>query len=169
MQHRSRYGVRGPSSTCLLYVPCQVVDFPLTYLGMPLSVTKISNTVLHPLVDKLADRLPAWKGRLMHRSGRLALIKSTLAAMLVYLVISIELPLWLLKAFERIMKAFLSMGTDEVKGGKCLVAWSRVQRPLLLGGLSILDFRLLGRALRLRWLWLSKTDPAHSWAAEPCS
>jgi hypothetical protein len=39
--HRSRYGVRGPSSTCLLYVPCQVVDFPLTYLGMPLSVTKI--------------------------------------------------------------------------------------------------------------------------------
>jgi hypothetical protein len=100
----------------------------------------------------------------MHRSGH-TLIKSTFATMLVYSAISIELPPWLLKAFERIMKAFHSTGTDEVKGGKCLVAWSRVQRPLLLGGLCVLDFRLLGQALRLRWLWLSKTDPARSWAA----
>jgi hypothetical protein len=110
--------------------PCQVVDFPLTYLGMPLSVAKIPNTSLHPLVYKMVDKLPSWKGCVMHRSGRPTLIKKTLAAMSVYSMISSELPLWLVKAFERIMKVFLWMGTDEVQGGKCLVAWSQVHHPM---------------------------------------
>jgi hypothetical protein len=122
--------------------PCQVVDLLMTYLGMPLSVAKIPNTALYALVDRMANQLPAWKGRLMHRSGRLALIKSSLAAMPVYSVINIELPPWLLKAFERIIKAFLWMGTNEVIGRKCLVAWNQVQRPLQLGGLGVPDFRL---------------------------
>jgi hypothetical protein len=43
-------------------------------------------------------------GRLMHQSGRLALIKSILAAMPVYVTISVTLPGWLIKALEKIMK-----------------------------------------------------------------
>jgi hypothetical protein len=148
--------------------PCQVVDFPLTYLGIPLSIAKILNTTLHPLVDKMADRLPSWKGRLMHMSGCMTLLKMTLATMQVHSAIILELPPWLHKAFKKIMKAFLCTGTDEVQGGKWLVAWSWVQHPLQLGGLSVPDFILLGRALRSRWLWLSKTDPARSWSNLTC-
>jgi hypothetical protein len=36
--------------------------------------------------------LPAWKGRLMHQSGQLSLIKSTLDAIPVYITMSQELP-----------------------------------------------------------------------------
>jgi hypothetical protein len=71
---------------------------------------------------------------------------------------SLELPPWPLKAFEKVMKGFHWTGTDEDQGGKCLVTWSRLQRPLQLGVLGILDFRLMGCTLRLRWLWLSKMD-----------
>jgi hypothetical protein len=44
------------------------------------------------------------------------------------------------------MKGFLWSGTDSVQG-KCLVAWGCVQRPLLLGGLGILDPKIFGQAL----------------------
>jgi hypothetical protein len=96
----------------------------------------------------------------MHHSDRLVPVKTTHSAMPIYMVMSLDLSAWLHKAFEKVMKGFLWSGSDEVQGGKCLVAWSRVQRPLDLGRLGVLDLRLLGHALRVRWLWLQCTDPS---------
>jgi hypothetical protein len=136
--------------------------------GMPLSVYKLPHSSLQPIADKMAGKLPAWKGRLLHRSGRLTLIKTTLAAIPVYTTISIEFPPWLRKAVESILKGFLWDGSEIVQGGKCLVAWAWLQRPLHLGGLGVLDITHLGRALRTRWLWLQRTDTSRSWASLPC-
>jgi hypothetical protein len=36
-----------------------------------------------------------------------------------------------------------------------LVAWDKVQRPLVLGGLGIPDIKLMGHAIQLRWLLAS--------------
>jgi hypothetical protein len=36
-----------------------------------------------------------------------------------------------------------------VLGGKCLLAWNKVQQPHCLGGLGVLDLSLFGHALRL--------------------
>jgi hypothetical protein len=41
-----------------------------------------------------------------------------------------------------------------------MVAWSRVTRPVELGGLGVLDLETLGYALRLQWSWLARVDPA---------
>jgi hypothetical protein len=40
--------------------PCQVVDFSIKYLGVPLFVAKLPKYALQPVVDCMADRLPAW-------------------------------------------------------------------------------------------------------------
>jgi hypothetical protein len=74
--------------------PCPVKDFPIVYLGIPLSTVKLPKAAFQLMVDRMADKLPAWKGRLMHRSGRLTLIKITLTAMSVYTAISHTLPPW---------------------------------------------------------------------------
>jgi hypothetical protein len=103
-------------------IPLPSSEFPVKYLGIPLSVTRLPQSALHPLIDKVADRLPVWKGRLMHRSGRLALIKSTLMAIPIYTSISVGLPSWMRQAMEKIMKAFLWTVTDTIPQGKCLVA-----------------------------------------------
>jgi hypothetical protein len=103
----------------------------------------------------------------MHHSGWLTLIKTTLAAISVYITMSQELPAWLLQAFTKIFKAFLWTSKEVVEGGKCLVAWSKVQRPLQLGGLGVTDLKLMGRALRFCWLWLKRVDRAKPWAALP--
>jgi hypothetical protein len=55
--------------------PCQQVEFPITYLGIPLSMGKLQRVVWQRLIDKVADKLSTWKGALMHRAGMLALIK----------------------------------------------------------------------------------------------
>jgi hypothetical protein len=45
------------------------------------------------------------------------------------------------------------------------VAWDTVCRPLQLGGLGISSLKNLGWALRVRWLWLQKTEPHRPWSS----
>jgi hypothetical protein len=68
----------------------------------------------------------------------------------VYTSISINLPGWLIKVIQKVLKAFLWSGSEVIQNGECIVAWRRVQRPLHLGGMGIMDMRLLGIALRAR-------------------
>jgi hypothetical protein len=157
-------GAAGPGA---LPQPGQGV--PNTYLGMPLSTGNLSKVAFQPLVDKMSDKLLAWKGRLMHRSGQLTLIKTTLATMPVYTAISHTLSTWVIKAFVKIFRAFLWSGSESTHSGKCLVAWDQVQRPLSLGGLGVKDLKLMGHTLRLRWLWQQRSEPSRLWASMPVS
>jgi hypothetical protein len=77
----------------------------------------------------MANKLPIWKGNMMNHSGRLTFIKTTLVAVPIYTSISLGLPAWLIKNFEKIMRVFLWIGSDVVRGGKCLIAWAGVQHP----------------------------------------
>jgi hypothetical protein len=99
--------------------PCSVVDFPVRYLGIPLAVSRLPKSVWQPMIDKVADKLPTWHGRLMHMSGRLALIKSTLSAMPIHTAISLTIPRWVQKALVKLMKAFLWCGSESLQNGKC--------------------------------------------------
>jgi hypothetical protein len=101
------------------FFPCQLVDFPLKYPGIPLFISMLLKTTLQPLLDRVKDKVPIWKGRFMHRSGRLTLIKTTMLAMPVYTSIIVGLPPWLLKAFQKVMHVFLWTRTDMVQNGKC--------------------------------------------------
>jgi hypothetical protein len=69
--------------------------------------TQLPKSALQPLVDRDADKHPTSKGKMMNKSGRLALIKSTLLAIPIYMSLSIGLLPWVLKALEKIFKAFL--------------------------------------------------------------
>jgi hypothetical protein len=90
-------------ATASNFFPCQLIEFPVKYLGIPLSVTKLPRCALQPLLDRVADKLPTWKGRLMHRSGQLTLIKTIMMAVPVYTSISVGLPPWFLKTLHKIM------------------------------------------------------------------
>jgi hypothetical protein len=59
---------------------CQFAPFPVKYLGIPLSIRRLPGEAFQPVVDRLADKLPTWKASMMPRAGRLALVRSVLAA-----------------------------------------------------------------------------------------
>jgi hypothetical protein len=134
--------------------PCQTMDFPIRYLCILLGVSKLPKIAWQPLLDRVGDRLPTWRGHLLRRSGLLTLIKMTMTVIPIHTCIAVGIPPWLLRAIRRLMTTFLWTSTDMVQARKCLVAWKRVQRPLQLGGLGVMDLDLLGIALHTRWLWL---------------
>jgi hypothetical protein len=55
-------------------LPCEFAYFPCKYLGLPLSLHKLSKHNFLPLIEKIADQLPFWKANLLNRAGRRILV-----------------------------------------------------------------------------------------------
>lgn len=121
--------------------------------------------------DKAARKLAPWKGKHVAISGRMTLVKAVLTAVAIYHITPVDLPVEVLKAIDRLRRAYLWAGTDKVTGGKCKVNWELVCRPKEFGGLGILHLGKFAAALRLRWLWLDWDDPPRVWCSmgTPCT
>ena len=125
---------------------CQIMDIPIQYLGVPLSTTALPKSQFRPLIDKITAKLPAWQGRLMNRSGRLTLIKSTLSAMPIYLTMSDKLPGCVIHEIDALRRNCLWSGKEEAMRGKNLVAWPTVCSPTDCGGSGVVVLHLSGFA-----------------------
>ena len=151
----------------LRHFPGRLDPFPTKYLGVPLSLKKLSKKDLQPLVDKMNDRLPSWKSRLLSKAGRAVLIKSVLSAIPMHTAMVVDLSPWAIKQIDKRRRAFLWNGSDEAKGGSCMLAWPKVCRPPELGGLGFLDLKLFSYTLRMRWLWMKRTEENRPWSQLP--
>jgi hypothetical protein len=138
-------------------------NFPITYLGLPLSLGRLKVVHLQKIVDKSRSRLAAWQGRLMNPAGRRELVRSVLSSMPVYLMTTLKAPKQLIADIDQMRRRFLWAGDNEISGGKCKVAWTAVAKPEEFGGLGIIDLDKFSRALRLRWLWFQWTKPERPW------
>jgi mannosylglycoprotein endo-beta-mannosidase len=148
-------------------LPCEMMDFPCKYLGLPLTIKKLTKEQVQPLIDRIADKLPGWKADLMTRAGRAVQVQFVLTGILIYVAMATDLPTWAIKSVDKIRRAFLWRGRKEAKGGHCLIAWPKVCRPRELGGLGIADLRTLSIALKARWPWLQRSEPSKPWANLP--
>lgn len=117
------------------------------------------------------DKLAGWRVALMTMAGRVTRVRFILSVILVYVLIAINVPKWFLRAIDKIIRAFVWKEREQLNGGACLVAWEKVQLPLDLGGLGILNLELMSWGLQICWLWLKKIDPtsSHGLASMPCT
>jgi hypothetical protein len=58
------------------HLPCQVAQFPIRYLDLELSTKASTRAQIRPLIEKVAAKLPMWKGPLMNKAGWLQMVKS---------------------------------------------------------------------------------------------
>jgi hypothetical protein len=86
---------------------CEIASFPCRYLGLPLSLHKLSRQHFQPFVEKIADQLPNWKADLMSRAVRRILVHHALTGMIIYVAMAIDIPQWALDAIDKIRKGFL--------------------------------------------------------------
>lgn len=100
----------------------------------------------------------------MFTTGRLSLIKTVLTTIVIYHMLSLDLPPWVFKSITKICHSFFWRGSEEAKGGHCLVSWEQICKPLEYGGLGIHRPDLLNDALQIRRLWLQKIGPLRSWS-----
>lgn len=85
---------------------CQVANFPIRYLGLPLSTRPIPKQHYQAMVEAVARKLPPCHGSLMARSGRLVWIKSVLRAVPIYAMMAENLPPWARVEIDAICKKF---------------------------------------------------------------
>jgi hypothetical protein len=131
------FGDESNLSAVQTILGCQITHFPVRYLGLPLSTKAIPKAHLQSLVEKVANKLPAWQGPLMTRSGRLIWVKSVLMAAQIYAMMAEKLPPWVKKEIDAICRKFLWAGkegdTREVHG--CMAdslqtnCFGRIGRP----------------------------------------
>jgi hypothetical protein len=84
-----------------------VLPFPLRYLGLPLGLRRPTTAQLQYLVDAMANRWPGWWASMLNRAGRLELVRSTLAAIPIFALMSLDVQIETLLAIEKILCGFL--------------------------------------------------------------
>lgn len=98
--------------------PCEIQSFPCQYLGLPLSTKALTKTEIMPLIHKLARNLPAWKGKLLNKAGRLSLVNMVLSSIPTYHLTIFPLKKWAIKKIDKIRRNFF---LERNRGSKC---WS---------------------------------------------
>lgn len=81
--------------------PCRTQEFPTSYLGAPLALTRLSRAQEQRFVDAVAARIPTWKAGLLTMAGRATLTQSTLSAIPVHVAICCGLSPWAVKEIDK--------------------------------------------------------------------
>ena len=63
---------------------CKIGTMPMTYLGLPMSSRVVSGKNFDGMINKIINRLQAWKGKNLSSGGRLILSNSSLSSIPIY-------------------------------------------------------------------------------------
>ncbi|XP_035834035.1 uncharacterized protein LOC118482599 [Helianthus annuus] len=140
-------------------LPFKVGQFPMKYLGIPLSSKRLYQADCKVLIDKVKNRISDWKVKFLSFAGKVQLIKSVLSSLTIYWSSLFILPINVAEDIERLMRGFLWNHHDGSRG-LARVKWDEVCRPKLYGGLNILSLRKQNMALMTKHIWnlLSNKD-----------
>ncbi|KAM0889916.1 hypothetical protein ACQ4PT_027407 [Festuca glaucescens] len=86
------------------------------------SLRKPSAAQLQYLVDNVANKLPGWKASLLDKGGRLELVRSTLSAMPIFAMMSLDIPIKTILAIEKIIRGFLWKGRKDISAASFVVS-----------------------------------------------
>lgn len=148
---------------CSNLLNCRVAHMPIIYLGLPLNCKKARKEDFQRLLDVIHARLASWRAAMLTQSGRLVLIQSMLTSIAIFHLLSLDPPPWVLKAIDKIRRAFLWKGSEEVVGGNCPVKWEVVCSPKDFGGLGVASLAGMCTTMKLRRAWIARVEADKPW------
>ena len=92
---------------------CQIGLFPIKYLGVPVSPSRLKVCDWLPLLEKNGKRLDVWKGGNLSIAGRTTLISSSLNNSPIYHMSVYLLPMTTVKKLDQIRRTFFWQGGDK--------------------------------------------------------
>ncbi|XP_026428975.1 uncharacterized protein LOC113324891 [Papaver somniferum] len=111
-------GADNKVKDCAEILSCTIETLPIKYLGMPVGATCNTRIIWDVVIEKVQKRLAPWRRKFFNKAGRLFLIKSTLAAMPIYFMFIIPMPVCVEKTLSQIMRNFLWGSSAEKKENK---------------------------------------------------
>jgi hypothetical protein len=108
---------------------CPVATFPQTYLGLPLSDSKLPKWALYPLLHSRDNRVDTLSIKGPTSGGLLTLTKSVLSALPSHFLACMKAPKWFYNEIDKRRRAYFSTGQKSTTGAKCKIAWDAVCRP----------------------------------------
>jgi hypothetical protein len=102
-------------------------------------------------VDKVFNRIPGWKGRLLSYGSRSVLLRACLASILIYLMSLIRFPKWVIESINSHMANFFWDDAED-KHKYHLSNWHSLVQRKENGGLGISDLRDLNLCLLASWV-----------------
>ena len=93
---------------------CRVGSLPSQYLGLPLGAPNRATSVWDGVEERVRRRLALWKRQYISKGGRITLIKSTLASMLIYQMSLFRMPKIVARRLEKVQRS----GEGETWRGK---------------------------------------------------
>jgi mannosylglycoprotein endo-beta-mannosidase len=131
---------------------CATGQWPIKYLGVPISGSRLHVKDWLFLDEKLLKRLDGWQGASLSYGGRLTLINACLSSIPTYAMSMYLLPKTVIKKMDRTRKRFFWQGGN-IKKKYHLVKWMMIIRPKKKGGLRIKDLRRMNLSLLCKWWW----------------
>lgn len=145
---------------------CPIYGYPQSYLGLPLSPTRLHVSDFVPLLAKCDKYLAGWKGCLLSTGGRLQLTNSVLNSLPIYYMCSLPLHKTVIAAIDCRRRAFLWTGSGSCSGSRCLIAWDKAMLAHVEGGLGMKNLETQNHCLLLRLVhkvFTGGSTPWRSW------
>ncbi|XP_073361214.1 uncharacterized protein [Aegilops tauschii subsp. strangulata] len=134
------------------WLNCHLGCFPTTYLGIPISDSRLTVAELRPTVGKLQHQIEPWQGRWLSKAARTVLINSSLSSLLLFIMSFYSLPKTLHHDIATVQGRFFWAGEGD-KQKYHMVRWSEICKPRDHGGLGIMSSKRMNIALLTKWLW----------------
>ncbi|XP_078159556.1 uncharacterized protein LOC144555187 [Carex rostrata] len=137
---------------------CKETSFPVTYLGMPLTLKRPNKQLFVPLAERVEKRLQGWQSKMLSRGGRMELVQSVLSMIPIYYMICFKLPKWVLARIDKARRTFLWGKSRDQRRGISLCNWEVACLPKKVGGLGLAYLYLRNVSLLMRWWWKGQVD-----------
>jgi hypothetical protein len=129
---------------------CAMESFPQTYLGLPLSNTKLPVCVLDALAIPVKRCIPGWRVHTLNRGGRLILTNAVMSLKPVYAMAAIRLPRITIDRIDKPRRGMFWKGAAKCSGGDCQAAWTTACRLKEEDGVGIIDIKTQNTFLLLK-------------------
>jgi len=141
--HKSQIVIGGASAElrnrCLRVTGLQDTEFPLKYLGVPITASRLTKIECSALIEKITARVHVWATRNISFAGRALLINNVIFGAFNYWASIFLLPNAVLDKLTQLCRNYLWSGSMEYKKAP-YISWSMTCLPKREGGIVIKDF-----------------------------
>ncbi|XP_074277728.1 uncharacterized protein LOC141601352 [Silene latifolia] len=140
----------------------KLAGLPFKYLGVPISVKKLSVLDCAVLVEKVVLRIRALGARKLSYGGRLTLVQSVLSCLHNYWAKIFLLPKSVIKKIDEVCRNFLWQGDIHYTKAPPM-SWAKVCCPKNVGGLGLINSALWNIVVVSKYVWWLASKKDHLW------